>query len=480
MLVSHPEIRCPQGWRLAMSPKGRRRALATAFVLWPAALAGCSDDEAPQDGASAPTFSAAVAPILQKHCVGCHAPGRIAPFALTHYADAKLVSSQIVTQVVERRMPPWSTFSTDECQPRHGLRDDLRLSLAEIETLKAWDAGGALEGDPGLELSPPPPADALLDKDLELTPTKPFVTSGDKDQFRCFVLDPKLDQARYLNGHHIIPSNPAIVHHVLTYLDPNRRSEMNMDADGGYDCFGGAGVSDAGLLGGWAPGVGPMDYGPDVGALIPAKALLIMQVHYHPAGATAAPDATKLELRFNKSKPKYQLEVVLLGNTTRALAGGDGLLPGPNDQGGVEFRVPANAAGHIERMRFTIPSTPVPVHVYGIAHHMHYLGKDMKTSILRADPGPGQPEEECLLQTPQWDFTWQRFYSYDAPLEKLPQVRAGDVISLRCTYDNTLQNPFLQRALAEQRLSSPIDVRLGESTLDEMCLTALPLVHLNP
>src|SRR5262245_17164969 len=97
------------------------------LVLGPVSLLGCSSGSPPEAGA--PTFSADVAPILEKHCLGCHAPGGIAPFALTRYADAKLVSSQIVTQVVERRMPPYSAFSTDECQPRHGFRDDLRLSM---------------------------------------------------------------------------------------------------------------------------------------------------------------------------------------------------------------------------------------------------------------------------------------------------------------------------------------------------------------
>jgi hypothetical protein len=110
---------------------------------------------------------------------------------------------------------------------------------------------------------------------------------------------------------------------------------------------------------------------------------------------------------------------------------------------------------------------------------MHYLGTDMKTSIIHAKPGKGEPQEECLVQTPQWDFTWQRFYTYDAALDDLPELRSGDVISLRCTYDNTAQNPFVKRALAEQHLPAPVDVRLGEATLDEMCLAGLPLVHLN-
>ena len=34
------------------------------------------------------TFSRDVAPILHKHCAGCHRPGEIGPFPLLSYADA--------------------------------------------------------------------------------------------------------------------------------------------------------------------------------------------------------------------------------------------------------------------------------------------------------------------------------------------------------------------------------------------------------
>ncbi|HYP90264.1 MAG TPA: hypothetical protein VEQ59_18965, partial [Polyangiaceae bacterium] len=59
---------------------------------------------------------------------------------------------------------------------------------------------------------------------------------------------------------------------------------------------------------------------------------------------------------------------------------------------------------------------------------------------------------------------------YDTPIDQAPALRSGDVLNLRCTYDNSMQNPFVARALAEQGLSAPRDVVLGEQTLDEMCL----------
>ncbi len=89
---------------------------------------------------------------------------------------------------------------------------------------------------------------------------------------------------------------------------------------------------------------------------------------------------------------------------------------------------------------------------------------------------PSQPEDECLLQTPDWNFEWQRFYTYDAPIEQLPFVTAGDRFEFSCTFDNSMGNPFVREALAEQGLEAPQDVRLGEETLDEMCLVAVTVL----
>jgi hypothetical protein len=52
-------------------------------------------------------------------------------------------------------------------------------------------------------------------------------------------------------------------------------------------------------------------------------------------------------------------------------------------------------------------------------------------------------------------------------------VTGGDLLRLRCRYDNTIKNPFLAKALSDAGLSAPVDVRLGEETLDEMCLGAV-------
>lgn len=88
------------------------------------------------------------------------------------------------------------------------------------------------------------------------------------------------------------------------------------------------------------------------------------------------------------------------------------------------------------------------------------------------------PAQECLLETPNWDFNWQRIYVYDTAIDQLPVLGGGDKLRLKCTYDNTLGNPFVAKALKDEGKAAPITVKLGETTLDEMCLAVVQVLHL--
>lgn len=427
--------------------------------------------------AAGPTYHKDIAPILQKSCESCHRPGDIAPFALQSYEDARTVAGLIALRTEERLMPPWGAFETEECQPPHGFKEDARLSDAQIATIRAWADAGAPEGDPA-DAPPPfePPPSGLSDVSLELAPQQAFVTSGDADEFRCFVLDPKLTEVTYLNGLYFVPQNRKVVHHILLFADETGESLTKVDSTGAYDCFGGAGIP-ASLVGSWVPGAVPNELPPNIGRALKPGTLLVMQIHYHPAGDVADPDATKVQLRWNKEVPEYNLLTTLIGNFKSSLPNGNGLLAGPNDPaGGVTFLIPAGVSDHTETMLFTFPDkiggAPLPeLYLYGLGAHMHLVGVDEKISLEKPGADP-----MCLLHEPRWDFNWQRGYAYDAPVTDLPRVEAGDKLRVRCTYDNTKNNPALMGGLAEQNLPDPVDVSLGESTLEEMCLTGLQLI----
>lgn len=419
--------------------------------------------------AGALTFHEHVEKILQDRCQDCHHEGGIAPFSLVTYEDAKRWGPLLVDVTQSGAMPPWGAYETDECKPRHGFKDDLRMKAGEIDALKTWVDGGSQKGDPSK--APPPRTFAkagLSGTTEDLAIPSYDVAPASKDELRCFVLDPKLTEDTWIDGTDIVPGDPTVVHHALVFSDPKGESRAKAGAAGSYECFGGSGVAGANLLVAWAPGVPPSDYGKGVGTLITKGSLLIMQIHYHP-GAETRSDATKLVLRRALTKPEWAATVRLIGNFGNAPA----LLPGPNDAKGTpEFLIPAGAKEHTESMEFTIPAAIPEVKLAGVGTHMHWVGKDMKVEIERATERPGQPTNECLLQTPKYDFNWQRGYTYDASIDALPTLAGGDKLKMRCTYDNSMDNPLVAKALSEMKLSSPVDVHLGEETLDEMCLGA--------
>lgn len=342
--------------------------------------------------------------------------------------------------------------------------------------LGAWAAAGAPAGEESAEAHVPPSAEGGIGVvDLELSPATGYVTSGDFDELRCFVLDPGLTDEVYLAAQEIVPGNPAVVHHVTVFVDPARESASQAGPDGSYDCFGGPNLSSADLVGAWVPGMPGLELPADVGIRVPAGSLFVMQVHYHPRGPEAAPDATTVRLRLADGKPQYRAQALSVGNFPAPFGEHDGLLPGPDDDGAPIFRIRAGASGHVESMRLTL-SAPTPMRVLAVGNHMHYLGTDMRTTVVHAAPEPGQPAEECLLQTPRWDFSWQRGYLFDAPVEALPELRPGDQIELRCTYDNSLANPQVVAVLNEHGLPQPVDVFLGEQSLDEMCNIGLVVI----
>jgi hypothetical protein len=266
------------------------------------------------------------------------------------------------------------------------------------------------------------------------------------------------------------------VHHVLVFSDPDGASRGKADADGGYDCFGGPQVANTDLLLAWTPGGVPLEYPDNVSAPISAGSLLVMQVHYHPhSSVDSAEDTTRLQLRFAPAATEYEAVTRLIGNFKQQAANGDGLLPGPDDPAsGPEFLIPANATAHSETMLWTFKGLKQKAapRIYGVGGHMHYVGTDEKILLQHADGS-----NTCLLQIPHWDFDWQRRYDYDAPLSDLPSVTVGDRLNVRCTYDNSLDNPKVVESLAEQGVDAPHDVRLGETTLDEMCLANVTAIY---
>jgi hypothetical protein len=409
-----------------------------------------------------PNWHEDIAPLVHESCVGCHFDGGIAPFALETYEQAAPFGVLMSNAVDDGIMPPWGAIETDECQPSHGWLNDPRLSSEEKQLLADWVAIGTPEGD--LQLAAPlpePPSLELANTTTVLQNPAPFTVGGNNDSFVCMVVDPGHTQDVWITGIQMIADNTEVVHHVLTYIDTESASDALVDADGKFPCPGGfVSLDGATQISTWVPGGVPTETPPDVGFHMPVGAKIIMAYHYHPTGQGDEIDQSSIALRWTEEEP----EIVAFMGVIGAIFDDDGIDPGPNDPDGVPvFQIPANVAGHTESITYQLPDILPPIPLFTMGTHMHYVGVDMKISIVR------DGQEQCWIQTPRWDFNWQRLYDIDAPLEEMPVVQGGDIIKLRCTYDNTLNNPLLAETLAQQGLSEPVTVGVGESTLEEMC-----------
>ena len=88
-----------------------------------------------------PTYNREVQPILQKNCIACHAPGKVAPMSFTTYEGTRPWVRQIRDMVAQKKMPPGVV------ERHYGLfGDDGSITREEIETIVGWVDAGAPEG----------------------------------------------------------------------------------------------------------------------------------------------------------------------------------------------------------------------------------------------------------------------------------------------------------------------------------------------
>lgn len=413
-----------------------------------------------------PTWHQDVAPIVVGSCAGCHRAGGVGPFSLETYEDAAPIAGWIAGVVESGQMPPWGV-TDDGCGSARPLHEDPSLTSAQKETLRNWADTGAREGDPAQAAPLPEPPDwSLANPTRRLEPVAPYTVSGTEDDFRCVVFDPELEDTVWLTGMEVVPDATEVVHHALVWVDEDGASADLADESGSYPCFGGSGFDGGQLVGGWVPGAGALEYPDAAGLEIPAGSRFVVQYHYFGNGEDT-PDASALDLRWVDEAPDRTVLMALRGNASTAL-GGLQLQPG---ELAPEFVVPADARDHKETIR--VPLTGLPnLGLFLVGPHMHLAGVSMKVSVER----PGGVRQ-CLLDADAYDFYWQRLYRFDAPTEELPILSGVDTLILECSYDNTLDNGRIRDALADEGLAEPVDLRLGESSLDEMCIAVLGVVR---
>jgi len=403
------------------------------FTLCLALAVGCGNDrttggdDTPPDPGSGPRFYEDVAPILATSCVQCHQPGGIAPFSLISYEDATGVAELIPNQVMTRSMPPWGADNSGSCNT---FQDARWLADDDIATIVAWANGDRLEGDPAAAPPLPPMPPPLSRVDATAAMTESYIADQTlSDDYRCFIVDPKVATDQFLTGFEVRPGEPAVVHHILLFQLDTPEAETaaaNLDAQSagpGYTCFGGAGAA-ATLLGVWAPGMRVGTYPANTGLPVKGGRKMLIQIHYHNHGTPLA-DQTAVDLRLEPTvaDPSFLF-----------------LMPATN------LSLPPGLPSVATTNSLTLPGFIGQYNVWGVYPHMHTLGRTLRLETDHAG------SSQCLIDVPRWDFNWQQGYFYDGP-PKI--VGGGDTLRITCTHDTT---------------SRTQTVTWGEGTEDEMCL----------
>ncbi|GAA1892185.1 monooxygenase [Asanoa iriomotensis] len=333
----------------------------------------------------------------------------------------------------------------------------------------------------------PPPAGPLragerfVDAGLD-RPYTPDPPGDDFDEYRCFVVDPKLTARAFLTGSQFRPQNAAIVHHAIFFriapedADRVRAHDAATDGDG-WRCFGDAGIgNDPSWVASWAPGGGESSYPAGLGFELRPGSLLVMQIHYSllaTGGAPAGSDRSGIRLRLAGGDLTPLRTTLLPAPVELPCAAGERgeLCDRDRAVADVVRRFGARAGDMVAGLaRFCGAPAPGPTQsctrrvsrpatVYGVGGHMHLLGRSIKVEL-----NPGTPGARTLLDVPAFDFDDQAVRPVGAGVT----VRPGDTYRVTCTHDAGLRGQ-----LPALRTLPPRYVVWGEGTADEMCLAVV-------
>ncbi|MEM9367187.1 MAG: redoxin domain-containing protein [Planctomycetota bacterium] len=346
------------------------------------------------------TFHRDIAPLLNRHCVECHRPGQIGPFALTEYDEVVGWGQMMLEVIDDERMPPW------HADPAVGsFVGQRRVPESDRQILERWVDLGMPKGDVPAQWDSA--QDHLADHaaspwhlaevpDVELAMReRPFVVPADGVvEYQYFVVDPGWTEDKWVRAAQVVPGEPAVVHHSIVFVRPPDGSS--------YDGIG--------FLGAYVPGqrtgVFPQGYARHV----PAGSKLVFQMHYTPRGREER-DRSRLGIWFAEDADTTH-------RVTTRLAINH------------EFEIPPDVSDHEVHMSLRgLPSNGL---LLSASPHMHLRGRSFELNSVEA-----QGRTTPLLRVPRYDFNWQHWYQFVEP------IPCDDLthLSMSVTFDNSKGNP---------------------------------------
>ena len=329
------------------------------------------------------------------------------------------------------------------------------------------------------------------EKRTTLTMAEPYTPSAPygvgTDDYRCFLLDPELDEDAWLTGTDVRPGNPEVVHHVILFrIRPESAAAAEAkdaeDPDPGWTCFGGSGVAgefdnpdDASWLGAWAPGGKETVLRDGYGVALDRGSRIVMQVHYNLLAGTS-PDTSATQVRWTPraSSDLTALHTMLLpapvelpcrpGHDESPLCERDAAVADAKarfgDVGNMANLLHLLCGSQPEPTQTTTCTRTVhrPLTIHGAAGHMHLLGRS-----IRVETNAGTPDARTVLDIRRWDFDNQ-----GARPVRAVHLDAGDTVTVTCHHEQDLRDRLPAFEGQEEKY-----VVWAEGTTDEMCLGLL-------
>jgi hypothetical protein len=326
----------------------------------------------------------------------------------------------------------------------------------------------------------------------------PNPPEGGNDEYRCFLLDPKFTEDTFLESVSIIPDNLKVAHHGILYRLSKASvvATQKLDEESaapGWPCFGDTGLPGTSSFAGasasswitfWAPGGNLKAYPVGTGMKFSVGDQFILQSHFMVMSGHAM-NADKVD-KSNTSTTKVQYAKAtdkVAELITMLIAAPIEVACGPKESGPLCSRTAAvkdltkrtsEKAALQELGLLSICGkdprniVPSPVSectqkitsnrkIYGATPHMHQLG----TKISIWHTSAATKIRTNLSDRSPWNFDNQTTDWLATPID----AKAGDSISISCTYDVNLRS-----LLPMYKEMSPNYIVWGEGTRDEMCL----------
>lgn len=370
---------------------------------------------------SAPDYVADVAPVVEKNCAYCHREGGIGPFAMNNHMLLKGFAPMIKEVLLTKRMPPMQVDPHfNQFTNANYMSDD------ELQTLVHWIDAGAPRGD-----SSEDPLTKIEHADLRAwqrgepdyvveMPEHDVPATGVLDYInKTIALE--FGEDKWIKAVQFIPGDPAVLHHLLTYVVPPTEAFVpGQEVQGEIgeapppsdddDSDVASGLNSRKFLEGYAPGkVDALVFPENTGVFVPKGHHLSMQFHYTTNGK-ATSDQTLLGIYFYDEDELPEHEYL---NTAVA----------------TQFTIPPHALEHQTEATHVFDKDIV---LYGLRPHMHFRGKDMTFTAELPDGST-----KTLMNVPDYSYNWQPTFALEEPIT-LP---AGTKVRVSGSFDNSKYNP---------------------------------------